>query len=247
MKKQLLLLCFFVVGMIANAQNFTLETKHGTPIPDGTVLVRTSVAQGDGTDAPENGLIYLKVKNNTANEVKTRLLCEDIINADGSNFRSCYGLCSNSITIGGWYPTNGTVNIAASGNSSGWDNIWNKDDSGTNFPVDYKFALYEIDNGGNKVEPPVRFTYRYNPTLSLPDVSTMDITVTPTVITKEVFINTPEALNIFIHDSVGRKVRELAIESGNQAVDMSGLAAQMYILTFENKAGKRSIKRVVVR
>ena len=120
---------------------FTLTQKDtGVAITEGKEIVFNEV----------NKSLYIKVKNNASETIKTKLLVNAMSGTDGSKMQMCYGLCSNGISVGTLYPTSGSpVVVAAGESSSGWDNGKQVAWDGTTTIV-YDFEIVEIDDAGNR-------------------------------------------------------------------------------------------------
>lgn len=240
MKKNLLLVCMLLGVVSMNAQ-FTVEDQDGNLIEDGDVVAYNS------TVYEEASLEFFVTNTSAIDEIRTRIEFVSAINADGSQMELCYGECYTGITIGENYPVGFDIVIPVGGQTGLGNHLYNADPGNGSNVLDYVFKFYEVDGGGNEIGTPITMTYRYDPFLGVNDYNTLDVTIASTVVTSQIIATVFEPVTVTIYDLQGRLVLSQRIDVGQQAIDVSSLRSQLYIVQFENNEGASKTTKIVVR
>jgi hypothetical protein len=66
-------------------------------------------------------------------------------------------------------------------------------------------------------------------------------------VTTQIIATTYEPLDVTIYDLQGRQVLSQKLDVGQQAIDVSNLRSQMYIVQFENNQGASQTTKIVVK
>ena len=101
---------FFALCMVvasANAQ-FTFLDIAGASVESGTV-----VSFGQGQVGDPAGYYEFFVANQNTEPIFMKAEFVSAVNADGSSFEICFGLCYTDIAVGQKFPNNGSVFIDA--------------------------------------------------------------------------------------------------------------------------------------
>ena len=134
---------------------FTLEQKDtGTAITEGKEIVFNEAGKS----------LYIKVTNKVNEEIKTRLKVISMTGTDGSKMRMCYGLCSNGVTAGGYYPVgNAVIKVPALGSTSGWDNGAHIDATWaqTKPTIEYLMKIVECNDQGQELTDKGSISFKY--------------------------------------------------------------------------------------
>ena len=244
MKIKLLFLAIMGSVAIANAQ-YTVTDDSGNVLKEGDVLEYGTYGYGVGAD-----YVFFVANDNPTETIYSRLEFVSAVNADGSLFEICYaGQCYTGISVGFTAPpTPNVLPIGVGESTPGGDHILNGDPGDGAYMIDYicAFHQYEAD-GVTEIGTPLTFTYRYNPTLGVKDNSKVNLTIQSTVITNELVLNVNEPVSMKVYDLQGRIVKQAKFESGRQAVNMSDLSSQVYILQFNNEKGATQTTKIIVQ
>ena len=241
MKQKFFFLSLFLVALGMNAQ-FTMEDHDGNQITDGQVLVFGGFLPDDPNASYE---IYV---NNTSTTEAIRMKAEFVsaINADGSLFEICFGLCYTGIEIGQTFPPNANFVEVLPGEQTPEGNHLANAEAGNGVdPVEYVFRFYEIDTDGNEIGDDLTVTYKYDPLLGLNDANQLDVNVFNSS-SNQLTVEVAEEMNMKVYNLQGRIVKSEQLNIGRQEINMSNLSAQMYILHFENNRGVSHTEKVVV-
>lgn len=244
MKLKLLFLAIMGSVTIANAQ-YTVTDDSGNVLREGDILEYGTFGYNTGAD-----YIFYVANDNPTETIYSRLEFVSATNADGSMFEICYaGQCYTDIPIGFTAPPIPNVLPIGVGESTpGGDHILNGDPGDGAYMIDYVCAFHQYEaDGVTEIGTPLTFTYRYNPTLGLKDNSKVNLTVQSTVITNELVLNVNEPISMKVYDLQGRVVKQGRFETGRQAVNMSNLSPQAYILQFNNEKGATQTTRIIVQ
>ena len=238
MKKNLLLLSMFIVGMTMNAQ-FILKDHDGNVIQDGHVVEYGVAGYPDGSWD-----YYVSNPSNTE-EIRMKALFESAVNTNGANMEICFDLCYTGIVVGQMFPAgSSTVNIAPGAETGEGNHLLNTY-TGSDV-LEYVFKFYQVDVSGNEIGDSVHVTYIYNPLLGVDDVTQLDVSVA-SIITNEMAVKTVEELEMVVYNLQGKIVKNQRLSVGQQTVDMSGLSSQIYIVKFNNSEGATKTVKVVVK
>lgn len=241
MKQKFFFLSLFLVSLCVSAQ-FTMEDHDGNLITDGQVLVFGGYLPTDPSASYE---IYV---NNTSTTDPIRMKAEFVsaINADGSLFEICFGLCYTDITIGQHFPPNANYLEVLPGEQTPEGNHLANGEAGNGVdPVEYVFRFYQIDTNGDEIGNDLTLTYKYDPLLGLNDVNLLDVNVFNSS-SNELTVEVAEEMVMKVYNLQGKLVKSEQLNIGTQQINMSNLSTQMYILHFENKSGVSHTEKVVV-
>lgn len=240
MKKILFLLLVMLVSN-SNAQ-ITLTKHDGTIISDGQVLVFNSLVYAQSE-------LAFYVNNVSSSSTRVKIRCESITNSDGSGMELCFGnVCLSSVSAGNSYP-NAPVTIAGNSSSGNFDHFLNANaGDGVNYPMDYVFKFYQLDNSSNEVSNAITMTYRYSPTLAINNFSALEnlgVKLKSTLIDSSLEFENSANVNMELFDLNGKLVNNQNFTSGSQSVDISNLSNNVYILNFSNQEGKKSSIKII--
>ena len=120
MKNKLVLLALFFVACL-QAQMVVKKTD-GTVMTDGQIFTYSSTIYAQA-------LLGFYVQNtSTSDNIRIKIKCESITNADGVNMQLCFGgVCLSSITAGNSYPSGQPVIIAPGASTiNAFDDFYNQ-------------------------------------------------------------------------------------------------------------------------
>lgn len=245
MKKQLLFSVFFLTAILYSYSQFEVRDYNTNElITDGQELTFTE--SGCGYSDPCNW--KFKVTNTSASTIYMRIAVDNLENTDGSNFQLCFaGVCLNNVSLGASYPNTAAMIAAGATNSAG-NNMWNLNPPGTTENMSWTFRFQAYDSEDRTVGTPVTMTYRYAPTLSIDESKLDKIEIFPTVASNEItIVNTEENLTVAIFNLLGKKVKELTINSGETTLDISNFSSQPYLVRFSNDDNQFVVKKIIVK
>jgi len=246
MKLRLLLMSFLGGVMIANAQ-FTVRDADGNVINDGDII------EFGTTEYPAAELEFF-VTNDSEENIFSRVEYISQVNASVPEFyQLCYGMeCYWGIELAATVPPENTDAVEIyPGQTTGIGNHFYSDDPGQNTGenVDFRFAfkLYEDISSTTEVGTPIYFTYRYNPTLSVPDVKQVNLSLLSTIVTDRILMDVNEPVQVLLYDYQGRLIKQASFETGRQEMNVSSLSSQAYILKFKNAQGAVKTSKVIIK
>lgn len=239
MKKYFILLSVFVTS-IGFSQ--ILLTKHdATPIVDGQILTFTS------TTYPANELPFY-VKNLGTASTTVKVICENLINNDGTGFEFCFGNeCLPSVEIGGIYPSMPVV-LAPNEMNGNFDHFLNTNTGSGTYPMDYTFRFYQVDSNGNEVSNSITLTYRYDPTLLSSEALQLEksgVLIKSTIVSSKLELDVLKNVSMRITDLNGKEVMNSNLTYGLQSIDVSNLNSSIYIVTFTDEKGNSTNQKIV--
>lgn len=232
-----------------------------------TAFAQAQIVVMDGETQIENNATYtynvtgiaakmhLMVINGTLNPIYVKLkMLEVTNNEDGDGVQFCYGqLCYDAATAGTMTPNGGhtSATTIAPGQDNGDTGYFYNNSTGDieGQPVIYKMALVHIDEAGNQTgEPIITFTYKYDATASTTDFNALEqmgIVVNNTVVNSTLDITANQNAKLQIVNINGQTVKNTAIVSGSQAVDLSAVAAGVYFARFTTQENKTAQIKIV--
>jgi len=241
MKQKLLFLSLFFAALAMNAQ-YTVEDHDGNFITDGQVLEFGGLVPID-----PNASYEFFVTNTSSGDIRMKIEFVSALNADGSLFELCFGLCYTGIEIGQSYPPNADyVGLAPGEQTLEGNHMANADPGNGTDILDYVFRFYQIDNNGDEIGEDLTVTYRYNPTLGLGDVNQLNVGVFSNPNSKVFTVEVEEDMVMKVYDLQGRLMKSERINIGRQQINMSDLSTQMYVLYFENNRGVSHTEKIIV-
>src|SRR5690554_4026290 len=225
MKIKLLFLTLIGAVSIATAQ-YTVTDISGTELHDGDI--REFNVYGYGTEA--NFEFFVK-NDHPSDVIYTRIEFVSAVNATGNLFELCYAeQCYDELSVGQTLPSAPEVYPIGPGEMTGMGNHFLNYDPGNGEDIlEYVFAFrqYEAD-GLTEIGTPLTFTYRYNPTLGVEDMSTVNLSIQSTVVSDQLVLTVNEPVQMIVYDIQGRLVKQMEFENGNHSVNVSDLNTQMY-------------------
>src|SRR5690554_882375 len=246
MKFKLLLLSVLGAVSIANAQ-FTVTDEEGNVLNDGDVLEFGTV------DRAEADYAFYVTNDNATDEIYSRVAYISQANATNPEFEElCYGFtCYYGIELGTTVPPADApaVDIPV-GHTTGLGNHFYSSDPGNGADnVDFVFAFrqYESIDSDVEVGTPLIFTYRYNQTLSVNNVTKVNLSLISTLVTDELVMDVNEPVQVKLFDMQGKLVKEASYVSGRQIMNVSSLSSAQYIVQFKNEGGAKKTSKVIIR
>ena len=246
MKIKLLLLSVLGSMAIANAQ-YTIKDDNGVVLNDGDVIEFSTV------DYPDASYDFFVTNDNPTDEIYSRVQLMSSENQSNATFEQlCYGTqCYYEIEMLQFVPPIDAAPVAIPvGHTTGLGNHFYNNDlgNGTN-SVDYVFAFRQFEDVAGTIEigTPLTFTYRYNPTMGVEGVSTVNISIQSTMVSDQLIMKVNEPVQMMMYDIQGRLVKQTQFESGNQVVNVSDLSSQTYIVQFKNNNGAVKTTKIMVQ
>lgn len=207
---------------------------------------------GTFADPIEEAKLHLFITNEASHDIYIRGQVVEMVNTDGTMAQFCIGgpsgNCFFPLNTETFYPvTEGGVMFANS-NWGNFDYFINLDD--TNL-AQYTVRLIQTDGAGNEIEgTDFTFTYLYDEDgeMGVSDVESKSIAqVYPTVVKGFTNVNLKEDANVQILNTEGRIVKMLSMKKGQSQLDMNGLSAGTYWVTFKGVSGVNTNIRVLVK
>ena len=246
MKFKLLLLSVLGAVSIASAQ-FTVKDDQGNVLNDGDVIEYGSLDYADAEYA------FFGTSENPSDIIYSRVEYISQSNATTPDFEQlCYGFqCYYGIELGTTVPPAHApaVDIPV-GHTTGLGNHFYSSDPGNGADnVDFVFAFrqYESIDSDVEVGTPLIFTYRYNPTLSVNNVSKVNLSLVSTMVSDQLMMDVNEPVQVKLFDMQGRIVKEGNYETGRQVMDVSSLSSQQYIVQFKNEGGAMKTSKIIIK
>ena len=242
MKQKFFFLSLFLVSLGMNAQ-FTMEGYDGSPIIDGQVLLFGGYLPDD-----QSASYGIYVNNpSTTDAIRMKAEFVSAVNADGSLFEICFGLCYTGVAVGQIFPPNANfVEVLPGEQSLEGNHLANADPGDGVNPVEYVFRFFQIDENGDEIGEDLSMTYKYDPFLGLNDVNQLNVAVFSNSRSKVVTVQTVEELTMKVYNLQGRLIKTERLNVGRQDINMSELSSQMYVLYFENNRGVSQVEKVVI-
>lgn len=247
MKKISLLLVFLFITTFTFAQ-FTVEDYDGVPIVDGDVRVFSSL-ESTGGITNESTLNFWINNPSADNEIYIKISLESITNADGSEYQFCFGdLCIFDVHEGTIYPVSGIPETIPPGGTNLPENKFQNDNpgDGTNYPVDYVWKFFQVDEDDNEIGESITFTYRYDPTLSVGDFeNNLGVFLQNTVATDFLNIQSKNALSFEVFSIKGQSINKGQVATGLNTINTSSFQTGLYFIRFFEGNSSATMKFVV--
>ena len=244
MKKTVSLFSLLITTLALQAQ-MTVTTYGAleTEILDGDII---SV----GSLAPQAATVYFYIHNNFDEDIDVRVKVEQITNTDGDEFQFCFAtLCIFSIEEGAVYPEQGgPVTIPAGGTNVEFDKFQNENaGDGENYPLDYVFKFFQVDENDEEIGESITFTYRFDPNLSTIDhsLNAMGVTLKNTIGNNSIWFDSTASVNYQMFDLNGRSIQSQFFAEGSHQVGISQLKAGLYLLKFTDNQGRTATAKFV--
>lgn len=245
MKFKLLLLSVLGSVAMANAQ-YTVMDRSGNVLNNGDVI------QFETLEYPEASYEFYVTNDNPAEEIYTRIEYVSETNSTNGQFEQlCYGLCYNQLMPGATVPpaNEAALPIAIGATTLMGNHFWS-DDAGTGAgSVDFVFAFRQYEDAAGTIETgtPLLFTYRYDPTASVKDNTSVNLTIQSTLVSNELVLNVNEPVNMVVYNIQGQVVKQGNFEIGRQVINVSDLSPQTYIVQFKNHNGGVQTSKFLVQ
>ncbi|QYJ69276.1 T9SS type A sorting domain-containing protein [Flavobacterium litorale] len=251
MKKIILIAGLLLCGL-TQAQTVTV-TGNGETIANNDTVTFNQLSTAEDSSL---GNLDLVVTNTSTENITMRMKAVAITNNDtpNNNLQFCVQpQCFNIISEGTTIPTNlpdGGILLAPGASTEGDNHFRNSyagdDDS---MPVSYVIAVITVDGDGNETGELMRFTYVYDSTAaSVTDFESLKnagITLNSTIIKDNMQVDALQNATVAFYNTSGQLIKNAAITSGTQLIDLSSLATAVYIARFTTEDNKTSQIRVV--
>ena len=232
MKTKALFTSVLFLASFFGFSQISLKKLDGTVINDNDILTFTSATS-------PNAYLGFKVYNAASSDTKVKIKVQSLVNTTGTNVQLCFGVvCVATIVQGNSYP-NIPVTIPANGQNSNFDHFENLNTgNGVNYPMDYVFKFYQVNDSGVEVGNSVTFTYRFNPNLAIDDFTQLEnsgIVLNSSLIQSQLDIRATKNNTMQLFDLNGKLIKTATLPIGEHAIDTSNLISGMYILKFRNE------------
>lgn len=251
MKKIFLGAVFTLLTVAVFAQrDYKVSNLEGHEYENNTTFVYN--VHGTFADPLEEAKLHLFITNKTSNDIYIRGQIVEMVNTDGFQAQFCIGgpsgNCFTPLSTGFFYPVAEGGVLYADSNWGMFDYFINLDE--TNL-AQYTVRFTQTDGAGNEIEgTDFTFTYLYDEDgeMGVSNVQSRSIAeVYPTVVKGFTNVNLKEGANVQILNLEGRVVRTLSMKKGQSQLDLSGLAAGAYWITFKGNSGVNTSVRVIVK
>lgn len=217
---------------------------------DGTTINNGDIFSYNTVDEESASLKFTVFNNSSTESMLVKIQCTSVSNSDGQEFQFCFGgYCFFSVFEGMMNPMDAPGYLINPGSNTGdADHFWNLKTASTTgqYPMDFKFKIFEVDPLGNEIGTPVNITYRYAGALAVNDVSMQkDITIKNTVIKDILSFDSKSAADLQVIDYSGKLVSQNKVSKGNNEVNLQKLQAGVYILKFSNSEGKSFTSKII--
>ncbi|WP_179351529.1 T9SS type A sorting domain-containing protein [Winogradskyella vidalii] len=240
MTKKLLCLSLILTSFICQAQFDVIYKRNNSIVTDGQTYTFTD-AQCEYTD-PCNWTF--KVTNTSTEDIYMKVIVDELVNNDGSNFQVCFAsVCLYNISLGSAYPSTAALITPGATNDQG-NSLWNLNDPDTTTNMSWTLRFQAYDAADNEIGTPISVTYNYQPTLSIEDSEISNLKVFPTEVKDELNVSVDENISAVFYDITGKKVKEVQVLSGNQKIMTSDLSSQIYFVHFKNEAGLKTVVKI---
>lgn len=221
------------------------------------VFSQFTVLSGGNTVAPNtvfsypdtNGTLALQITNNSSTSKRFYVKVEELVNTFGTDFSICIEQCYWGFSVGSIFPPSVDPPYVLAANQTSLAehfHFQNMDNGFGDFPMDYKFSIYETDNNGVATGTPFYFTFRYNPSMASSDIAFKNLKIYPTVSQDLVTINdTEKTVKYSLYDIFGRQVVQSERLDHEHQVNISDLSAQTYILKVEDATGNFATQKII--
>lgn len=251
MKKFILsaVMSFSFLGM-ANAQNQEyrlMNMNHTNDYGDDTEINEGDIVVFD-TFVYEDAKLKFLTYNDSSEVIGVQVECEGLTNTNGSFMELCYGECYYGIETFVAYPTIGAVPVQPGTHQPFLTDYFSNTDGNSDL-VEYNFRFFQIDSDGFEIpDTSLRFTYRYDGTMSVSDVNSIAIAeVYPTVVKNSTTVSLKENASVHVVSMDGKSVKSLNMRAGQSSLDLSGLSEGVYIIQFKGVSGLTTMKKIVVK
>lgn len=242
MKKILLPFACLFLTTIAFAQ-FNVTDYDGVQILDGDIRAYNSTVEADAT-------LYFWVNNESqTDDIFVRIKLESITNGDGSSYQFCFAtLCIFDVEEGQTYPVSGgPVTIPAGGTNAQFDKFYNENEGdGTNYPMDFVWRFFQVDENDNEIGESITYTYRFDPNLSVSDFeNNLGVNLQNTIAENVLNIESINPLGFEIFSINGQLIQEGQLDSGVNKINTGSFNQGLYFIRFSDNKDTFTQKFVV--
>lgn len=239
--KKIVLFFVFFVQLIATAQ-IVMTKIDGSPVNDGDVFLFNA-------NAGNAAYLNFKVYNTSNLPTNVKIKCISITNSNGSDVQLCFGdVCYANISAGNSYP-NVAYFLDANGENGNFDHFYNNS-NGLNpmQNVEFMFKMYQLDNNGVEFGNSITFGYRYNPNLSVANLSpdglkNFGVSMASNSVQNQLEIDIAAPMTVRIFDLNGRILSTQKLAIGQQNLDVAAQSAGLYMIHFTNEAGQNVVAK----
>jgi hypothetical protein len=239
MKKLLLFAALFIYGIV-QAQDITVNVEGGGTIENNEIFTFNTL--------DTSSKLTFTVTNNTDEILYLKTRVDEMSGTNGSDVQLCFGVCLYNLSQGLTVPSFLIEIPANSTTESTDDHIWNYNPGDGTTPIVYTISFVKYDAQGNELGNLITFTYRYVPTASTEDFAALEkagIALESTIITNALKVSAQQNAAVTFYGTNGQVVKNAAITTGEQVIDMSGIATGVYIAKFTTADNKTAQLRVV--
>lgn len=242
MKKISLLFTCLLFTTIAFAQ-FNVTDYDGVQILDGDIRAYNSTVEADAT-------LYFWINNESqTDDIFVRIKLESITNGDGSSYQFCFAtLCIFDVEEGQTYPVSGgPVTIPAGGTNAEFDKFYNENEGdGTNYPMDFVWRFFQVDENDNEIGESITYTYRFDPNLSVSDIeNNLGVNLQNTIAENYLKIESVNPLGFEIFSLNGQLIQEGQLDSGVNKINTGSFNQGLYFIRFSDNNNTFTQKFVV--
>ena len=238
MKFKHLLFALCIAVSSANAQ-FTFLDIDGMSVESGTV-----VNFGQGQVGDPAGYYEFFVANQNTEPIFMKAEFVSAVNADGSSFEICFGLCYTDIVVGQKFPNNGSVFIDAGSQTPPGNHLVNSLDNDS--PMEFNFRFYQTDQAGTtELGNDFLITYRFDPTLGVADNGFSDFNLSSTLVGDYLESRSSESYTLTIYNKRGRSVKKKRINTQTNRMPLGDLPAGMYFVRVVNDQNAAKTLKIV--
>lgn len=249
MKKISILFTFLFLSTFSFAQ-FTVEDYDGMPILDGDI--RTF-----NTTNPSDAALYFWINNlSQVDEIYMFIKLESITNGDGSSYQFCFGLlCIFDVHEGQTYPLPDQgqpavpITIPPGGTNPPQNKFQNENPGdGTNYPVDYVWRFFQVDQNGDETGDEITFTYRFDPTLNVNDLeNNSNVFLQNTIVSDHLIVQSLDKMNFEIFSITGQLLKIGQTDSGISNINTTEFTTGVHFIKFTDSNGSTSTMKFVVK
>ena len=245
MKFKLLLLSVLGGITFASAQ-YTVKDDNGIVLNDGDIIEFGTVAY------PDASYDFFVTNDNPTDEIYTRVQMVGSVNSSVPTFEQlCYGKeCYYGVQMNQLVPPLNAEPVAIPvGQTTGLGNHFYNNDPGKGGNVDFIFSFRQYQDAAGIIEigTPLTFTYRYNPSLGVEANNLVNLTIQSTIVSGQLVLKVSEPVQMKLYDIQGKLIKQAQFESGNQAVNVSDLSSQIYIVQFKNNNGGVKTTKILIK
>lgn len=242
--KKIYVFAMALICQIVFSQQITLSRLGGAVIENGSIIAMNQ------TGYP-NGEVGFKVRNTGTTTTNVWVRCQNLVNNDGSDFEFCFGEeCLASMILGQVYPSVGVV-LAPNATNGNYDHFLNNNTGTGTYPMDFVFKFFQTNQstqGGAEVGNSIIVTYRYDPTLSVDEVSQLETAgaiIKSTIVKNELVLDVLKNVTVSVFDLNGKVIQNQQLGYGVHSINASNWSNGVYIVNLTSDEGKVSSKKIV--